>query len=440
MEPETDCQSCINLKEKFDGLNKRITDLLAQVEPINLFSNSEEALEIPNLYGSVNISIPKEIVSSHEAEYLRTLILGLNQKLKLVYLSGQETHELKNLTSKSEQQSKDVLRTGEETYTQLRQNCEDHTRSIKEIEEQLQKLDSELKQLTEFDSQLDSESKSLEEKIHSSAPQELSSGVFEEMFEKANQMRLEMKQLDKDLLENFTYILKSCQEFSARCSDSQRQTEKLNEDNSKLRKELEELQKQVNKEKAEEYSLVSEQLNLKGELESLKAQLVLEEDEYNYLSKNSQVAEFYNSQNQNLNELLNTALNQYQNRKQVLLENDHQIKAAIEELIQEINYTSNEISKQNELIKNLAEEKNTLEKVNLNLSDRIEPQIGNPPALVTEVNDLAETLSEVCDNYLVETFKLNLAKDALSHYKEMISKTTEEINSIKQEYSALEQK
>lgn len=241
-------------------------------------------IQFPSSQGMQKLafSVPAEGANKEEADYIRTVIISLNQKLKVIKTAEQEIELLKRKIQESEQCSYDLSSAFQETREQLSSHILDMANIEAKLVKELDMVDNEILKLRSSNSDCDNraseilkESKAILDYIHNFPSHEISFDELdnerqrlENTFHSLITKREDLNRSHKDDMEKRNAILE----------DLRRENEKQLKEWERLKQYNQDIKQNLFNEEAKKQKLINRRNALLTSISCLNAFNHLKED------------------------------------------------------------------------------------------------------------------------------------------------------------------
>jgi chromosome segregation ATPase len=393
-------------------------------------------------------------LNAQEAEHLRTLVLGLNEKLRSLQLMQMEVQNMRVKLQDSYSARKTLQASIESTTKQLKDQADKqdkvHAQLVKDREEAvdgLRRQHLQWKDLCQREEALESQLELANAELQKNSAE---AENFAEMTAHIKRLQSEVKESEQQREAMKAQYLQSLGEFETRYDELQESIDSLANNKSVLQASLQEASQELAEQRKRNDNLASENLQLRSDISLMEAQIAAISDESRQLSTAHELALSHEKAAEQLQEALHRSSKDFEANLQDLkvhnealleekvdldaklssLENDLQVKA---DQVNELTRNKFQLAAERQTLQQLLVVRNDLEQINTELRTKSDLNTSLQQQLLKEllmVSDYLLALSE-------QTFTSHRSVLAL---KDQLQAKEQEATSLQQQLQALQSK
>ena len=361
------CGRCIYLEEFTQQQYSDLHSMLQEFNPIELPGVQDDELLVAKADTSecIPMRVPVQPTSREEAEYSKSAILALNQKLKLMKFMQDEIDQLQELLSESQKNAGDLQASADETFAQLQKHIEEHEQACKDTTADISNLKSLIVEEEEKISQMENTIFGSDEKVLDleNAAEKLREEIkdVEEVKSTVQTSQEGLTDTEAKRFQLYEEVLGASKTFLGEAEDLSTQAKGLEQDNAALRARISELKGELEEERKNQYDVMKIRQQKKTLLTKLNTLNVLASDEKQFALHYKEIGERYDLMISTLQKDLQDSFDKYKELTNMLLEQDEQIKQSINALQEHIKRVLNKIDIQETVIEDMSSENSQLE-------------------------------------------------------------------------------
>lgn len=392
-------------------------------------------------------------LTAQEADHLRMVILGLNEKLKTLQIIQQEVHHLRTELHSSHELRKQLEKSVSETTEQLKkQSAKQDELHAHLIQERQAAVESLRLQHVKYREKCQDEERLMGEIA------KLKGNIQKLIAEAANyaQMKAHIEALKSELdeSERQRQLLrqqygKSAQDFDARVKENMQVLARLSTEKDSLQEEVQRLQAALHSQKSENDRLTQDNLTVKGKVSQLEADLAAYVDQKRSLDETQKLSDSSHENAVVLEGKMQEEAGEFGRRLEEVMQQNLRLQEEKGKVTSALNEVENTVELKNEQIQDLTREKleltaaiATLEQmlvVQEDLRQITETVTGQNAANASLKDQLVRELGSLSQTLLQQSEKCLAANRLVVRLREMTDDKEAEVASLRRLVTELKQ-